>query len=127
MGRTDRIGIHAVRDRGLEMEDKKMASTIQWHLVKDEGNPPKCGDYIVTTEAGTVKAAKWWNDYVTAEKRFIDRWKVNKGVVVLAWAEMPAPCEACPIEVIAARKDYERAKAQYEKALKKYNELKGQQ
>lgn len=107
------------------MEDKRNISTILWHLVEDEGNPESIGDYIVTTETGTVKSAKWWLDWAGEKQCSMYRWKLQKGVKVLAWAEMPEPCEACPIEVIAARKEFETAKKKYEEALKKYNEVKG--
>ena len=108
------------------MEDKKMTGTIQWHLIEAEGNPEKCGDYIVTTDTGNVRPAKWGYRWDKGKKSFYDVWKVQKGVNILAWAEMPEPCEACPIEIIAARKEYERAKANLEKAMEKYESMRGE-
>ena len=103
------------------MEDKRMTGTIKWHLVEDEGNPENWGDYIVTTEKGTVRSVKWGYRWDAEKRENYRTWKVNKGVKVLAWAELPEPCQACPIEVIKARKEYELAKKNFEKALEKYN------
>lgn len=105
------------------MEDKKMIGTIAWHLVDDEGDPEHYGDYIVTTETGNVRPAKWGSRWNADEERFYDAWKVANGVNILAWAKLPEPCEACPIEVIKARKEYEVAKKNLEKALAKYNAI----
>lgn len=107
------------------MEDKRMISTIVWHLVEDKGNPEGIGDYIITTDTGAVKSAKWWTDYDRVKKTCVNRWKTQKGVKVIAWAKMPEPCEACPIELIKARKEYERAKEKFEKAKEKYLSTKG--
>lgn len=103
------------------MEEKKLTATIEWHLVKREGNPQRRGGYIVTTEKGTVMHLRLGDRYNQEKGQFETVWKTQKGVNVLAWAELPDPCEACPIEVIKARKEYEAAKRHYEKALEKFS------
>ena len=106
------------------MGEKKLTGSILWHLVEEEGEPGR-GQYLVTTEKGMVLPAKYENCLMKAEHgghEWVWRWKLPNGVNVLAWAELPEPCEACPIEIIKARKQYERAKADYEKALAKLNE-----
>lgn len=112
------------------MNEKKLTVELTWHLVEDEGNPQGYGQFIVTTETGSVLPAKYDNCLMEVPGRnehvWEWRWKLNKGVKVLAWAEMPEPCEACPIEVIKARKELERAKVSYEKALAEFNKQIGE-